>query len=279
MRGKLYHKAVQWIRGLVLNDYYLPLMGPSNVTILIERGKFKGKETANDLKKKAVEILSLRSDEAEMYRQGIYRTLAFKGRTTPQELYTLSLWSYKAVKGAINLDDEFVVTRKDIIGGEFRKSEYKKATSMAMTLVLLNFGYVDPSEFYDVIHMGVKQLYHMKAIYAGVQSLALRRKLPIYDDSALPEDYAANLVEAAFEIRKYIVKIILNRRPRLLTDLYQLLLNYIVELARKRDIKELEEFASTEALLESTIVPFYLYQYGFVKFDHRTLVFHELKYF
>lgn len=279
--GKL-NKITEWVRTLVQKYNYLPLAYKHNFSALFD----KKKQLCWDIeciKKRAVEILTEDSDQAELYRQAIYRTLALHGFAHEQDIYVLGLLASRVMRKLTTIKDEVNTIRESIVSGKFRKKEYRLATSLTMYLVMLNYCYVLPHYTHDIIVQGTWQplATRVKQIGATLQSLALIEKLPLYTvkESLLEQSEAEELVDFTISLRHYAVEIILNKRPKKVTELYALINAWIEsELQRRRLPKAVRDFAPLGALVESMMVPYYLHHYGFITIDVESYLFFELKY-
>lgn len=271
----------EWVRTLVLEYNFVPLAHKYNLQTLFRDRAYLCWDI-NCIKKRAMEILTVDSDEAELYRQAIYRTLALHGFAYQEDMYVLARLASRVLRGDTTIDEEVRSLHESITGTKsFRKSEYKKATKLAMTLVMLNYAYVPPHYTHDIIVSSVKRPIPLvvKTLGATLQSLPLLEKIPFYStrECLFNEDEARELIDFAIELRQRAVKIMLEKRPKKLTDLLMYLTTFIEgELKRRKLMRTVERFAQFGALIEALMVPYYLNHYGFVRIDTTKLLFFEL---
>ncbi|MEM4913362.1 MAG: hypothetical protein QW579_04085 [Desulfurococcaceae archaeon] len=275
-----YHKIEEIVETLVLKFNYLPLAYKHNLATLLDT-KNRICRDIDCIRKKAVEVLTQNSEEAELYRQAIYRTLALYGFSHEQDMYVLGRIAANVLRKSSNILDEVATVSKSISTGRFRKSEYKLASKLAMDLVMLNFCYVLPHYTHSIVASISRPLsLRVKPLGATIQSLLLREKIPVYrvEDSVLDVSSAESIVDFSIKLRQFTVRIVLEDKPRRLTDLYVLLSLYVNKEAEERGLEIAKRFSDWVALIEATVVPYYLAHYEFLKIDATSLLFFELKY-
>ncbi|MEM4430721.1 MAG: hypothetical protein QXM08_06120, partial [Thermofilaceae archaeon] len=120
----------------------------------------------------------------------------------------------------------------------------------------------------------------VKPLGATIQSLLLRERIPVYrvEDSVLDVRSAESIVDFSIKLRQFTVRTVLEDKPRRLTDLYVLLSLYVNKEAEERGLETAKQFSDWVALVEATVVPYYLAHYEFLKIDVASLLLFELKY-
>ncbi|MEM1697777.1 MAG: hypothetical protein QXG48_03910 [Thermofilaceae archaeon] len=275
-----YHKIEEIVETLVLRFNYLPLAYKHNLATLLDT-KNRICRDIDCVRKRAVEVLTQDSEEAELYRQAVYRTLALHGFSHEQDMYVLGRIATNVLRKSSNILDEVAAVSKSISTGRFRKSEYKLAIRLAMDLVMLNFCYVLPHYTHSVVASVPRPLSsRVKPLGATIQSLLLRERIPVYrvEDSVLDVRSAESIVDFSIKLRQFTVRTVLEDKPRRLTDLYVLLSLYVNKEAEERGLETAKQFSDWVALVEATVVPYYLAHYEFLKIDVASLLLFELKY-
>ncbi|MEM1892500.1 MAG: hypothetical protein QXV95_02795 [Sulfolobales archaeon] len=274
-----YHKIEEIVETLVLRFNYLPLAYKHNLATLLDT-KNRICRDIDCVRKRAVEVLTQDSEEAELYRQAVYRTLALHGFSHEQDTYVLGRIATSVLRRFSSISDEVAAVSKSISTGRSRKSEYKLASRLAMDLVMLNFCYVLPNYTHSVVAPAQRPPSRVKPLGATVQSLLLRERIPVYrvEDSVLDVRSAESIVDFSIKLRQFTVRTVLEDKPRRLTDLYVLLSLYVNKEAEERGLETAKQFSNWVALVEATVVPYYLAHYEFLKIDVASLLLFELKY-
>lgn len=265
-----HNEVDQWVRNLVLKYNYLPLAYKHDLRKAYPQ-LYKDIES---IKKRALYVLTADTDEAEQYRQAIYRTLTLHAFAYARDIYAIGLITSRVLRNKTTIDKEIEKIRSNMSSV---KRECKRFVS---DLVVLNFAFVPPEYTFNIIVPWIKKKLKSEIIGATILSLALTEKLPVYStrDSIMDSAEAEKLVNFAMNARQYAVKIVLERRPRKITDLYALLHAYIEREAENKGLEIMKQLARWGALVESVIVPYYLHHYGFLKIDVASLMLFELRY-
>lgn len=252
-----------WVKYLVLRYNYLPLAYEFDPRVV---QMYRDMES---IRRRAIGILTEDSDEAEQYRQAIYRTLALHGFAYVRDMCVLGSIASKVLRSRITIDG----ATKEVSAK--RRNNYKKFVS---DIIVLNFGFVPPEYTFNIVVPWKK--FKSKIVGATILSLALIQKLPVYStrDSIVYVPEAEELVDFTMNVRQYAVKTVLEERPKKVMDLYALLHAYIKKEAENRGLKIMARLASWGALVESVIVPYYLRHYGFLRTDVTDVLLFELRY-
>lgn len=238
-----------WVSRLVVDEHYLPLLPLSYACkhLFTHRGGIC--RDVRCIKQRAVDVLVAESGDAEVVRTAVRVMLASGGLSNPVDIYLLSTGSTAV-----------------------RKKMWKHAVKLAAELALMNFAYVLPRYTYELLWSTRKPM----AVGATLQSLLLFDRIPF----KLTEDEAEELVDLAFSIRQYAVEVVLEKRPKKVTDLIMYLKSYIDGELRKRSRIASTDVAKSIAyfsiLIESSIVPYYLSHYGFIESNIRNILFFDI---
>ena len=278
---------------MVNKEQYIILAHDFDFNVLKERGRTSAEtdipaiepiicDSVECIEKEAIRLLTDDSEQMVVHRQAAYRLLP--GFARREYLYHVSLPAAKAVMESVSAGE--TVRRKLIeewVSGRFSERMYKDAGILVMNLVMLNFAYAEPWYLEYVIPgtLRLKRRQGLNLVGATYQTLALISNIPFRTarESALSEAAARDLVEVAIEARRRAVYLILDVGVRRVRDLYDNLAKWLSDavLTRSNIPDAAKAMTAVGALIEATIVPYYLAYYGFIGLDFRSLRFFELK--
>jgi hypothetical protein len=263
------------IRDLVIKYHYLPY-GHVHDLSRIPKG-----ELCSDIdciKRRAIEILTSESEDAEVYRQLIYM-LSTHNIIVGLTPYILALARTIMIKepSTSTLYRTFYISEVKSKKVEWDKEGYKEAVKAYGNLVQLNFAYapllryVSTGLIFDEFPKPKdKRPTYQKVLGATIQSKLVRIKLPLrpFEPTTLDSDVAERIVNFSVELRRKVIEGFLRFRPRRVSDIF----NYVYQWAKRetenlrlRDLNanKLDDYIYDELFM----APYYLFYYGVLSID------------
>jgi hypothetical protein len=263
------------IKDLAINYHYLPYGHVHDL------GRIPEKELCGDIdciKRRAIEILTSESEDAEVYRQLIYM-LSTHNIIVGLTPYILALARTMMIKepSTSTLYRTFYIGEVKSKIVEWRKKGYRKAVKAYGNLIQLDFAY---APLFRYVSTGLifdefpkpkdKQPTHEKVLGATIQSKLVRIKLPLrpFEPTTLDSNVAERIVNFSVELRRKVIEGFLRFRPRRVSDIF----NYVYQWAKRetenlrlRDLNagKLDDYIYDELF----IAPYYLSYYGVLSID------------
>jgi hypothetical protein len=265
--GKV-EKLKDVIRKLILDYYYLPY---ATVVDLMRIPSFKLCTTIEDVRKRAIEVLTSEDAEAEVYRQLIYM-LSVHTAVTGLNPYIVAIIRTKMLKSSFSTTVYDVVYKELELNNKdrWRGTGYKKAVEVYADLVQLNFAYMPIEHILDEALMPWKKPVERKVLVSTLQARALIGRMPLkpFESSTINYSDAEEIVTFCLRLRQRVVEGLLKLRPWRVSDIF----HYVYQWAKK----EMERFEKHHHLVrmldrsiyeELFIAPYYLKHYGIINVD------------
>jgi hypothetical protein len=263
------------IKDLAINYHYLPYGHVHDL------GRIPKGELCSDIdciKRRAIEILTSESEDAEVYRQLIYM-LSTHNIIVGLTPYILALARTIMIKepSTSTLYRTFYISEVKSKKVEWNKEGYKEAVKAYGNLIQLNFAYapllryVSTGLIFDEFPKPKdKRPTHQKVLGATIQSKLVRIKLPLrpFEPTTLDSDVAERIVNFSVELRRKVIEGFLRFRPRRVSDIF----NYVYQWAKRetgnlrlRDLNanKLDDYIYDELFM----APYYLFYYGVLSID------------
>ena len=263
------------IRDLVINYHYLPYGHVHDLSRILKR------ELCSDIdciKRRAIEILTSESEDAEVYRQLIYM-LSTHNIIVGLTPYILALARTIMIKepSTSTLYRTFYISEVKSKKVEWDEEGYKEAVKAYGNLIQLNFAYapllryVSTGLIFDEFPKPKdKRPTYQKVLGATIQSKLVRIKLPLrpFEPTTLDSDVAERIVNFSVELRRKVIEGFLTFRPRRVSDIF----NYVYQWAKRetenlrlRDLNasKLDDYIYDELFM----APYYLSYYGVLSID------------
>jgi hypothetical protein len=267
-KGKGGEKIKKTIEKLVLEHYYLPY---ATVTDLVRIPSSKLCTTIEDVRRRAIEILTNENMEAEIYRQLIYM-LSVHTAVTGLMPYIMAVIRTRALKSPFSstiydvMYKELELSNKNL----WRKRGYKKAVEIYADLVQLNFAYMPLEHIFDEALMSWKKPTERKVLVSTLQSRALIGRMPLkpFEPSSISYDEAEKIVAFCTSLRQRVIEGFLKLRPLKAGDIFQ----HVYQWAKK-EVERLEKYHHLIRMLDRSIyeelfiAPYYLKHYGIINID------------
>jgi hypothetical protein len=257
------------IRKLALSEYYLPY---ATVIDLSRLPLHMLHDRVEKIKKRAIEVLTSDSEEAEIYRQLIFM-LSTRTAITGLTPYLMAIIRARALRGSFGPDISRLIHEELGLASKkkwWRREGYRVAVRTYGDLIQLNFAYTPVERIFDLSLMSWKMPTERKVLISTLQSRALIERQPLkpFESSRVDEDVAEKIVSFGIELRQRVVEGFLKLRPLKAGDIFR----YVYEWA-KREVERLEGYQHLIRMFERSIyeelfvAPYYLYYYDIVNID------------